>query len=108
MALLIISEVQQFSQANGTAKRTVQKIKQMLKKESDPYLAMLTYRSSPQHGQYSPAKLSMGRKLKATILIHSDSLEPALLVIIHLKLVIMPKRFCVKENQDNNKKVQLL
>ena len=108
MALLIISEVQQFSQANGTAKRTVQKIKQMLKKERDPYLAMLACRSSPQHGQYSPAELLMGGMLKATILIHSDSLQQALLIMIHSRLVIMPKRFRVNENQDYNKKVQLL
>ena len=63
MVLLMFPAAQQFSQANGTAKRTVQKLKQMPKKESDPYLAMSTYRSSPQHGQYSPAKLLMGRKL---------------------------------------------
>ena len=80
----------------------------MLKKESGPYLAMLAYRSSPQHGQYSPAELLMGGKLKATILIHSDSLQPALLIMIHSRLVTMPKRFRVKENQNNNKKVQLL
>ena len=37
---------------------------------------MLTYRSSPQHSQYSPAELLM--RLKTTIVTHSDNLQPSL------------------------------
>ena len=53
-----------FPQAIGAAERAVHTIKQMLKKEIDPYLAKSANRYSPQHGQYSPAELPMGRKLK--------------------------------------------
>lgn len=97
-----------FPQANGAAERAVQTIKQMLKKESDPYLAMLAYRSSPQHGQYSPAELLMGRKLKTTMLTHPDSLQPALPNHDAFKTSNDAYKIRMKENHDNNKKIQPL
>ncbi|GAB1602716.1 uncharacterized protein K02A2.6-like, partial [Argonauta hians] len=56
-----------FPQGNGEAERAVQTIKNLLKKASDPYIALLNYRSTPlQHGQ-SPAELLMNRKLRSRI-----------------------------------------
>jgi len=46
----------------------------MLKKEQDPDLALLAYRSSPLFGMYSPAELFMGRKLCTTLVTHLDDL----------------------------------
>ena len=62
----------QFPQTYDTAEGAIQTI-QMLKKVIN---SMLTYRSSPQHSQYSPAELLM--RLKTTIVTHSDNLQPSL------------------------------
>ena len=57
---------------------SVQTVNRLLKKEPDPYLAMLAYRSSPNMGGYSPAELLMGRKLRTTVVTHHDVLDPEL------------------------------
>lgn len=59
-------------QSNGQAERTVQTIKNMLKKSecsnSDPYIALLEYRNTPLEGiGLSPAQLLMGRRLKSKL-----------------------------------------
>lgn len=57
-----------FPQSNGEAERAVKTVKEMLAKCEDPYLAMLSYRTTPiQGGAYSPAELLMSRKLRTTI-----------------------------------------
>ena len=67
-----------YHRANGAAEKGVQTVKRMLMKESDPYLGLLAYRASPQLGLYSPAELLMGRKLRTTVVTHSDDLKPKL------------------------------
>ena len=66
------------SPANGAAERAVQTVKMMLKKEKDPYLALLAYRSTPLENGYSPSELLMNRKLRTTI--------PSLPLILQSKL----------------------
>ena len=56
-----------FPQSNGEAERAVGIIKSLLKKEGDPYLALLAYRSTPLAVGFSPAELLMLRKLRSTI-----------------------------------------
>lgn len=57
-----------FPQSNGEAERAVKTVKEMLTKSKDPYLAMLSYRTTPiQGGAYSPAELLMSRKLRTAI-----------------------------------------
>ena len=48
-------------QGNGEAERGVQAIKNLLKKEGDPYLALLASRSTPFEIGYSPSELLMSR-----------------------------------------------
>lgn len=67
-----------YARANGSAERAIQTIKKMLRKEEDPYLAMLAYRSSPQFGKFSPAELLMGRRIRTTVVTHPDNLKPEL------------------------------
>uniref|UniRef100_A0A1A8FRD6 Integrase catalytic domain-containing protein n=1 Tax=Nothobranchius korthausae TaxID=1143690 RepID=A0A1A8FRD6_9TELE len=61
----------QHPQANGKAEKGVHIIKQLLKKatdsNSDPYLALLSYRTAPLDCGLSPAELLMSRKLRTTL-----------------------------------------
>lgn len=56
-----------YPQSNGKAEKGVHILKQLLKKaadrDSDPYLALLSYRASPVEYGLSPAELLMNRKL---------------------------------------------
>lgn len=66
--------------SNGLAERSVQTIKRLLKKSlesnSDPYIALLNYRSTPNFTSYSPAELLMNRKLRTKIPTNFENLRP--------------------------------
>ena len=58
-----------YPQSNGLIERTVKTIKALLRHTDDPYLVLLSYRSTPLPWcSYSPSELSMGRKVKTDIL----------------------------------------
>ena len=66
-------------QGNGEAERAVKTIKSLLKKATDPYLALLTYRSTPLASLgFSPAELLMSRQLRTTIPIYPKHLQPSI------------------------------
>ena len=67
-----------FPQSNGEAERAVKTVKQLLSKSSDPYLALLAYRASPLNNGYSPSELLMGRRLRTTVPVLPEVLEPKL------------------------------
>ena len=52
-----------YPRANGVVERFVRTVKGLLKKNDDPYLALLTYRSTPLQTGLSPSELLMGRRL---------------------------------------------
>ena len=57
-----------YPQSNGLAERMVQTLKNLIGKSSDPYLALLAYRSTPLPWcGLSPAQLLMGRSLRTDI-----------------------------------------
>ena len=56
-----------FPQANGVAERAVETVKALFKKCNDPYLALLSYRSTQLPNRYSPAELLMARKLRTNV-----------------------------------------
>ena len=65
-----------YLQSNVEAERSVQTIKNILKKERDKYQALLAYRSTPLQNGFSPAELLMVRKLRTTIPVFHIQLEP--------------------------------
>lgn len=65
-----------YQQSNGEAERTIQTIKTLLQKSSDPWLALLIYRSTPTSSGYSPSELLMSRKLKSNLPMVPSMLVP--------------------------------
>ena len=57
-----------YPQSNGLAERMVRTVKRILKKSQDPYLALLSYRTTPLPWcNLSPSELLMGRRLRTTL-----------------------------------------
>ncbi|UYV64679.1 hypothetical protein LAZ67_3001645 [Cordylochernes scorpioides] len=67
-----------FPQSNGMAEAGVKIAKLILNKNQDPSLGLLEYRSTPLENGYSPAELLMGRKLRTTLPIAPENLNPKL------------------------------
>ena len=66
-----------FAQSNGQAERTVLTMKNLLRESTDPYMALLTYRSTPLPWcGLSPAELLMGRCLRTNLPQVVDRLKP--------------------------------
>ena len=63
-------------QSNGVAERAVQTAKNMLKKNTDPFLALLAYRSAPIHNGRTPSQLLMSRILRTPVPTISKKLYP--------------------------------
>jgi transposase InsO family protein len=56
-----------YPRANGEAERAVATVKSILYKCSDPYLAMLSYRTTPLDNGFTPSELLMGRHLQNSV-----------------------------------------
>lgn len=56
-----------YPQGNGEVERAVQTAKNILKKNENPYLGLLAYRSAPLRNGLTPAELLMSRKLKTRL-----------------------------------------
>lgn len=77
-----------FPQSNGQSERTVQTVKNLLKKakesQRDPYIALLEYRNAPMDGvNLSPAQLLMGQRLKTKLPTSAKLLRPQLYRNVH-------------------------
>ena len=80
-----ITSSPKYPQSNGEVERAVQTMKMIMSKSRDKYLALLTYRDTPLHDGYSPAQLSMGRKLRTRIPCHPNELLPQTPDLVQLK-----------------------
>ena len=67
-----------FPQSNGEAEKAVGTIKRLLRKEGDPYLALLAYRSTPLAIGYSPAELLMSRRLRSNVPMTRQQRKPGI------------------------------
>ena len=56
-----------FPQGNGEIERAIKTVKSMLEKATDPYIGLLSYRTTPLANDYSPAELLMSHKLRSTV-----------------------------------------
>ncbi|XP_062855259.1 uncharacterized protein K02A2.6-like [Trichomycterus rosablanca] len=65
-----------FPQSNGEAERAVRTVKNLLKKSTDPYLALMAYRASPLANGYSPTELLMGRRIRTSVPVAPSQLKP--------------------------------
>ena len=65
-----------YPRANGEVERAVRTVKGLLKKNDDPYLALLTYRSTPLQTGLSPRELIMGRRLRNQLPVLEKTLTP--------------------------------
>ena len=95
-------------QTNGEAERAVKTFKQLLKKNKDPYMALLMYRASPLQNGFSPAELLMGRKLQTKTPVLPKLLKPATPdhTSIENKETLMKAKRCENYNQRHAARIQ--
>ncbi|XP_014679608.1 PREDICTED: uncharacterized protein K02A2.6-like, partial [Priapulus caudatus] len=68
-----------YPQSNGAAERAVQTVKQMLEKaDDDPHYALLACRATPLENGNSPSELLFSRRIRTTVPIIPEKLEPQL------------------------------
>ena len=65
-----------YPRANGEVERAVRTVKALLRKNEDPYPALLAYRSTPLKNGFSPSELLMGRRLRTKVPAMPNILKP--------------------------------
>ena len=65
-----------YPRANGEIERAVRTVKALLRKNEDPYPALLAYRSTPLQNGFSPSELLMGRRLRTKVPAMPSILKP--------------------------------
>ena len=77
-----------YSQSNGQVERTIGTVKKMLKKATDPYLALLEYRNTTIKGmKYSPAQILNSRRLRSKLPVSTKALEPEVTKDAHTEML---------------------
>ena len=94
----IITSSPLFPQSNREIERAVRTVKSLLKKASDPYLSLLSYRTTPLVHGYSPSELLMGRILRSTLPITRKQRRPQVIDPV----VIAQKDSDIKQKQKAN------
>ena len=71
-----ITSSPRYPKANGEAERAVRTAKVILSKNTNPYLGLLAYRSSPIYNGRTPSQLLMSRQLRTTVPTVAAKLTP--------------------------------
>ena len=87
-----------YPRSNGCAEHAVGTVKNLLKKEDDPYLALLAYRVTPLSNGYSPSELLMNRRLRSTVPTTRESQKP----VIPDKQLLIGKEEEAKQKQKED------
>ena len=95
-------------QGNGEAERAVKTIKAILNKAEDPYLGLLTYRTTVLQNSYSPSQLLMGRKLRSTVPQLQTHFSPQLPTQTELREKDKSLKHSQKKNFDRHHRVRSL
>ena len=88
-----------YPQSNGKAEKGIRTVKALLKKSDDPYLAMLTYRSTPQQNSFSLAQMLINRHLCTNLPLTDTQLKPCVPDFTTVKL---------KEDEQNRKQKKVI
>ena len=99
---LHVTSSPRYPQSNGEAERAVKTIKKLIKKAADPYLALLTYRSTPLQNGYSPAELLMNRRLRTRVPMVSSQLKSSIPDYASLRKKEQEMRRKQKSNFDSH------
>ena len=83
----------------------VHSVARVLNKSGDKYLALLNYRDTPLHHGYSPAQVSMGRKLHTRVPCHLNELKPETPDYDHIRRKEREYRAKLKFNYDHRHRV---
>ena len=98
-----------FPQSNGLAERTVRTVKKLLQGSNDPFLALLSYRTTPLPWCHlSPAELLMGRQLKTDVPQIKDHYIPKWHHIKNLKEVHQKYRDAQSKHYNRRHRVRTL
>ncbi|KAL2089331.1 hypothetical protein ACEWY4_014019 [Coilia grayii] len=90
-----------FAQSNGEAEWAVRTIKGLLKKSSDPYLALMAYRAAALANGHSPAELLMGRKIRTPVPVMPSQLNPGWTDMDNLRKTEL--RYKMKQKEDSDR-----
>ena len=97
-----------YPQSNGEAERAVGTVKCLLTKEQDPYLAILSYRSTPLQNGYSPSELLLNQRLRTTVPITREQRKPKVPDQVSLQARKKEKKRNQKRNFDSRHGVRHL
>ena len=97
-----------YSQSNGEIERAVRTVKNLLKKSSDPSLALMAYRATPLSNGFSPSELLFNRRIRTTLPVMPSQLEPHVPNRQNIRDFEQQSRRKAKQNYDSRHRAKTL
>lgn len=108
MGFRLVTMSPHHSQSNGQAEAAVKAVKNIIKKEDDPFQGLLAYRTAPTESGYSPAELLMGRRLRTTVPTLGTNLQPRVVDVQHHRSVLEEGKKTAKAHFDRRHRAREL